>query len=118
MTRQLGIRAYEIGANRLVAELPLFGYRWDKMGVATRITYAEAQALVRSEAGVFTRDPATGSLTASSTRSGWTIWIEDAATLERLIAVARRAGIKRFALLGPDGADPDVWTRLPSALRR
>lgn len=118
MTRQIGIRAYEIGANRLVAELPLFGYRWDKSGVVTRITYAESQALVRSEAGVFRRDPATGSLTASSSRNGWTIWIEDAATLERLIAVARRAGIKKFALLGPDGADPEIWTRLPAALKR
>jgi spore germination protein YaaH len=118
MTRQIGIRAYDVGANRLVAELPLFGYRWERNGAVTRITYAEAQALVRSEAGVFKRDPATGSLTASSSRNGWTVWIEDAATLERLIAVARRAGIKRFALLGPDGADPDVWIRLPAALKR
>lgn len=118
MTRQLGIRAYDIGANRLVAELPLFGYKWDKSGTATRITYANAEALVRAEAGVFKRDPATGSLTASSSLSGWTIWIEDAATLEKLIGVARRAGIRRFALLGPDGADPAIWTRLPAALRR
>jgi hypothetical protein len=118
MTRQIGIRAYDVGASRLVAELPLFGYRWNRNGAMTRITYAEAQTLVRSEAGVFKRDPATGSLTASSSRNGWTVWIEDAATLERLIAVARRAGIKRFALLGPDGADPDIWIRLPAALKR
>ncbi|HUQ47004.1 MAG TPA: hypothetical protein VM053_02035 [Gemmatimonadaceae bacterium] len=118
MRRQIGIRAYDIGASRLVAELPLFGYRWDRNGLVTRITYAESQALVRSEAEVFRRDPATGSLTASSGRNGWTIWIEDATTLERLIAVARRAGIKRFALLGPDGADPDIWIRLPAALKR
>lgn len=118
MARQIGLRAADVGASRLVAELPLFGYRWDRTGAVTRITYAEAQRLVRSEAGTFTRDPATGSLTASSSRNGWTIWIEDAATLERLISVARRAGIKRFALLGPDGADPDIWIRLPSALKR
>ena len=118
MTRQIGIRAYDVGANRLVAELPMFGYRWDRSGAVTRITYAEAQALVRSDGGVFRRDPATGSLTASSSRNGWTVWIEDATTLERLIAVARRAGIKRFALLGPDGADPDIWVRLPAALKR
>lgn len=118
MTRQIGIRSYEVGASRLVAELPLFGYRWDRNGVATRITYADAEALIRAEAGVFRRDPATGSLTASSSRNGWTIWIEDAATLEKLIAVARRAGVKRFALLGPDGADPEIWTRLPAALKR
>jgi len=118
MSRQIGLRSSAIGANRLVAELPLFGYRWNSNGTVARITYADAQALVRSEAGTFKRDPATGSLTAASTRNGWTVWIEDATTLEKLIAVARRAGVKRFALQGPDGADPDIWTRLPNALRR
>lgn len=118
MSRQIGLRAYEVGANRLAAELPLFGYRWDRHGNVARITYADAQALVLSEAGVFRRDPATGSLTASSARNGWTIWIEDAATLEKLIVVARRAGVKRFVLLGPDGADPEIWTRLPAVLKR
>ena len=118
MARQIGMRSSEVGASRLVAELPLFGYRWNRDGSVARITYAEAQALVRSEAGVFRKDPASGSLTSSSTRSGWTIWIEDASTLESLISVARHAGIRRFALLGPDGADPDIWMRLPAALRR
>ena len=118
VTRQIGIRAYEIGVNRLVAELPLFGYLWDATGAVRRITYSEAQSLVRRQAGVFRRDPASGSLTASSARDGWTIWIGDVQTLEKLVAVARRAGVKRFALLGVDGADPDIWTRLPEALSR
>lgn len=118
MSRQIGMRSSEIGVNRLVAELPLFGYKWDRSGSATRITFAQAQSVVRSEAGSFRRDPATGSLTASSSRNGWTIWIEDAATLEKLISVARQLGIRRFALLGPDGADPEIWTRLPAALKR
>ena len=86
MTRQIGIRSSAIGVNRIVAELPLFGYKWDRGGVATQITFAEAQALVRSEAGVFRRDQASGSITASSVRNGWTIWIEDATTLERLVS--------------------------------
>lgn len=118
MTRQIGMRSSAIGVNRIVAELPLFGYKWDRGGVATQITFAEAQAIVRSEAGVFRRDQASGSITASSVRNGWTIWIGDATTLERLVAVARRAGVRRFALLGPEGADPEIWTRLPAALRR
>ncbi|MEP6506844.1 MAG: hypothetical protein ABJC63_01360 [Gemmatimonadales bacterium] len=118
MARQIGMRASAIGINRIVAELPLFGYKWDRSGVATVITFAEAQALMRSEAGVFRRDQASGSITASSPRNGWTIWIEDATTLERLVSVARRAGVRRFALLGPEGADPEIWTRLPAALKR
>ena len=118
MTRQIGIRAYDIGVNRLVAELPLFGYRWNPDGSVTSITYSEAQALVRSEAGVFRRDPASGSLTASSARSRWTIWIQDAETLRKLVTIARREGVHRFALLGVAGADPAIWTDLPAALRR
>lgn len=118
MARQIGMRASAIGVNRIVAELPLFGYKWSRGGIATVITFAEAQALVRSEAGVFRRDQASGSITASSVRNGWTIWIQDATTLERLVSVARRAGVRRFALLGPEGADPEIWTRLPAALRR
>lgn len=118
ITRQIGMRASAVGINRIVAELPLYGYKWDRSGLATVITFAEAQALVRSEAGVFRRDQASGSITASSVRSGWTIWIEDATTLERLVTAARRAGVRRFALLAPEGADPEIWTRLPAALRR
>jgi spore germination protein YaaH len=118
VTRQIGIRASEIGVSRLVAELPLFGYLWDATGAERRITYSEAQALVRRQAGVFRRDAASGSLTASSVRDGWTIWISDARTLEILIGVARHAGVRRFALLGVDGADPEIWTRIPLALSR
>ncbi len=118
MARQIGIRASEIGVARLVAELPLFGYRWNRDGTVASVTFAEAEALVRKESGVFRRDPASGSLTATSARDGWTVWIQDAETLERLIAVARRAGVRRFALLGVSGADPDIWARLPAALRR
>ncbi len=118
VARQIGIRSYDIGVARLVAEFPLFGYRWNRDGTVRTITWSEAQALVRSEAGVFRRDPATGSLTASSTRDGWTLWIGDAETLERLVAVARRVGVRRFALIGVSGADPDIWKRLPAALKR
>ncbi len=118
ISRQIGIRASEIGVARLVAEFPLFGYRWNRDGTVVSVTYAEAEALVRREAGVFRRDPASGSLTATSARDGWTVWIQDAETLERLIVVARQAGVRRFALVGVRGADPGIWTRLPAALRR
>ncbi len=118
MTRQIGLRASAVGVARLVAELPLFGYRWNRDGTVQRLSYAEAESLVRSEAGSFRRDPASGSLTASSSRNGWTIWIVDAESIDRLIAVARQAGMRRFALAGAAGADPAIWTRVPAALSR
>ncbi len=116
IARSIGMRSREIGANRIVAELPLFGYRWDRSGRASPITFAAAQALVISEAGSFRRDPPTGLLTAVG-REGWTVWVPDGRSIAMLIGVVRRSGVNRFALAGPAGADPEVWVQLPAAIR-
>ena len=116
IARHIGMRSREIGANRIVAEIPLFGYRWDRNGRVTPITFASAQALVLSEAGSFHRDPPSGFLTASG-RDGWTVWIPDGRSIAAMIGSVRRSGVNRIALAGPAGADPDVWVRLPVAIR-
>lgn len=117
IARELGLRAKEIGVKRLVAELALFGYRWDSNGRAETITFAQAQALVASESGSFRRDPPTGLLTARG-RNGWTVWVPDGLSIASLVATVRKTGVNRFALSGVSGADPDVWVRLPAAIRR
>jgi hypothetical protein len=116
ITRQLGLRAIDVGVNRLIAEIPLFGYRWDRDGRATLITFAEARSLVGAESGNFRRDPLTAMLTAGG-RDGWTVWVPDARSIETYIATVKRSGITRFALSGTGGADPEIWTRLPAAIR-
>jgi hypothetical protein len=60
----------------------------------------------------FVRDPASLNLHASSSRDGWEIWLADHELIERLIADARRIGVTRFALLGIDGADSQLWQSL------
>lgn len=105
ITRELGARATAVGASRLVAELPLFGFRWNRDGTANAITFADAQALVMAEAGTFSRDPSSQFLVASG-RDGWTLWIPDARTVEAMIAAARRRGVNRIALSGSAGSDP------------
>jgi len=116
ISRQLGLRAVDIGVNRLMAELPLFGYLWQRDGSARSISYSDAARLVSAEASSFRRDQPTGFLTATG-REGWTIWIPDAESVERMIRIVRRAGVSRVMLTGMEGADPDLWVRLP-ALRR
>lgn len=116
-TRHLGIRAVAAGANRLVAELPLFGYRWENDGTASLITYEDAQKLVIAEAGSFRRDPPSQFVTASG-RDGWTVWVPDARTVESMISIARQRGVFKFTLAGVNGADAEIWARLPAALRR
>jgi len=116
--RQLGMRTAEVGSSRIVAEIPLFGYRWDRNGTARRITFAEARAEAVAGAVTLARDPASRSLHASSAIGGWEIWVPDRETVETLIAAARRLGVRRFALNGVSGADPDIWTGLSTTVRR
>jgi hypothetical protein len=110
IARSIGTRARVAGASRLGAELPLFGYIWRRDGSAAAITFLDAEALVRSEAGVFTRDPPSRFLTARG-RDGWTIWIPDAETVRAMTEAVRRRGIKWIALAGPEGADPAIFSQ-------
>ena len=112
--RAIGMRARLIGASRIAVELPLYGYRWNRDGTAFPITWSEAQSLVRSESGAFTRDPPSQFLSARG-RDGWTVWVPDARTIQFLVAAVRRSGITSVNLAGPDGADPAVETALSTA---
>ncbi len=110
--REIGLRARIIGASRLGAELPLFGYRWNADGTAVSITWFDAQALVRSESGAFTRDASSQFLTARG-RDGWTVWVPDARTVQSMVAAVKRRGVTQFALAGVEGADPALFTMPP-----
>ncbi len=114
IAREIGLRTRTVGATRLGVELPLYGYRWSADGSAHSITYEDAQALVRAESGVFTRDPPSQFLTARG-RNGWTVWVPDSRTVQSMIAAVRRRGVSVFALAGTDGADPAI---LPTDVRR
>ncbi len=117
IARQIGLRTVAIGVNRLVAELPLFGYLWDERGTVRIITFADAQRLVASESGSFRRDPASKFLTASG-RDGWTVWIPDGVTIETLIAAVRAKGVSTIALSGSSDAAPDIRLRFYGLKRR
>ena len=105
--RSLGSRANTIGASRLGAELPLWGYMWNRDGSARRITFRDANDLVIRESGVFRRDPASSFLTASG-RDGWSIWVPDARTIRVLMDAALERGVSIVALAGTAGADPAI----------
>jgi hypothetical protein len=115
IARAIGTRARVLGPNRLVGELPLYGFRWNSAGAAAPITFSDAQALVASEGGVFRRDQSSQFLTASG-REGWTLWVPDARTVEAMIASVTRRGVTRIVLSGIEGADPAIPDRI-AALR-
>jgi hypothetical protein len=108
--RELGIRSNGLGASRLAAEFPLFGYVWNRNGSARIITYRDASSTLLREAGTFQRDPASQYLTATL-QNGSTIWVPDAGTIRSLIAVAQSRGVNTIALSGVTGADPVLLPR-------
>jgi hypothetical protein len=105
ITRSIGMRASRIGTSRIGVEIPLYGYVWDKDRNARLVTFREAEMLVRSESGVFTRDPASQFLTATG-REGWVLWVPDSTTVRFLVDAVRRRGVRVVYLAGPGGADP------------
>ena len=105
--RHLGSRAIGLGATRLAAEFPVYGYIWSRAGSARIITYREANGLILREGGSFRRDPASQFLTAEG-RDGWTIWLPDARTIQSLITAAQSRGVNTIALTGIPGSDPAI----------
>ena len=105
--RSLGRRATTLGASRIGALFPLYGYIWNRDGSARPISSRDPNPIVNRESGAFRRDPASSFLTASG-RDGWTIWVPDARTIRTLIDATLERGVTFVALAGPDGADPAI----------
>jgi len=110
--RAIGSRSTAIGASRIAAYFPLYGYLWNRQNSARAITFEEANRIVISEAGVFRRDPSSQFLTATG-RDGWTVWVPDLTTVNFLIRAARERGARIIALSDFRGADPGILKAYP-----
>lgn len=110
--RELGLRSTAVGASRVAAYFPLYGYIWTRRDSARLVTFEEANALVIREAGAFRRDPASQFLTATG-RDGWTVWVPDLVTVNFLIQAARGRGSRIIALSDFRGADPAILRAYP-----
>lgn len=106
--RALGIRAGDVGASRIVAILPTYGYVWQADSSATIISFATARNLARAAHVALERDPASNTLNAATAR--WNVWVSDATLLDLLVRGARRTGISKFGLWRLGLEDPGIWT--------
>ena len=106
----LTVRVAEVGAARIVAGLPLYGYRWPAGGTGTTVSHAEA-GVWNGTAVQLTRDSATGSM-RGAIAGGGQVWVTDAELLARLVAVVERQGVRRFALWYVGQEDPAIWRTL------
>jgi spore germination protein YaaH len=105
---QLGMRVAEVGPERIVAGLPLYGYQWRASAPTVTIGYGDARRLAVERGLTLERDPATQTLRAIQPGE-WELWVSDAVLLDALVRIARDWGVYRFALWRLGLEDPAVW---------
>lgn len=109
--RALGLRVAEVGAEHVVAALPVYGYQWRTNRPAQPVSFDETRHAA-SEAGVeLVRDPASLSLHAVKP-GAWELWTSDAVQLRALRTEVARTGVNAIALWRLGLEDPAVWSAL------
>ena len=108
VTRNLGTRVAEVGAARIVAAFPLYGYRWRKTAETEVVSFDDARRLTTMTNTLMVRDNVSATLHATSPE-GWDLWISDRVLLETLVRGARQLGVRTFALWRLGLEDPGVW---------
>jgi spore germination protein YaaH len=108
----LGMRISERGASRLVAALPLYGYRWRPNTFAETIGYDDAVRLAAEAGTSLARDPASATLHATrSGADGWELWVSDAELVAILEREAVALDVRRFAYWRLGLEDRALWPR-------
>jgi spore germination protein YaaH len=108
VARNLGTRVAEVGAARIVAAFPLYGYRWRKSAETEVISFDDARRLTTMTNTPLVREHSSETLHAASPE-GWELWVSDRGLLERLVRDARQLGVRTFALWRLGLEDPAVW---------
>jgi peptidoglycan-N-acetylglucosamine deacetylase len=109
--RLLGGRVADVGATKVIAALPVYGYRWRTSAETEIVSYPDARRLAETTNTPLIRDPASGSLHAVSPQ-GWEMWVSDSELLETLVQQSRRIGVRNFALWRLGLEDPAIWNRV------
>jgi spore germination protein YaaH len=108
VARNLGTRVAEVGAARIVAAFPLYGYRWRKSAETEVISFDDARRLTTMTNTALLRDHSSETLHATS-QEGWELWVSDREQLDKLVRDARQLGVRSFALWRLGLEDPAVW---------
>ena len=111
VARNLNLRIAEVGASRVVAALPLYGYQWRGNEPAIVIGYEDARDIALGAGVSLDRDPASHTLHGERPGS-WEIWVPDAELVAQLVVDIRQTGVRRIALWHLGAEDPAVWTRV------
>jgi spore germination protein YaaH len=104
----LAMRVAEVGASRLVAGFPTYGYLWKRPAPAAVLSYSDAQQQAAHLGLRLTRDSASATLHFLAPDSS-EAWIADAQLMRMLVSEAESLGVHRFALWRLGLEDPDIW---------
>jgi len=109
--RTLGQRVADVGADRLIAALPLYGYLWRGTQPGEALSFADARRAAGQANVELVRDPSSGSLHAVQP-GVWELWMADAELLRVLVDQVTGLGVSRIALWRLGQEDPAVWRTL------
>ena len=112
MTRNLARVVGEVGASRVIAGLPLYGYHWVKGKPGVGVSYATATRTAQRDGITLSRDSASRTLRGATSNGNSAIWLTDAALLEELMQGAEQLGVTRFAFWRLGQEDAAVWSKL------
>ena len=108
LRRALARRVAEVGPSRIVAALPLYGYRWPNGRPAVAVSFDDARRDAASAGTSLRRDEATQTLRASRSDE-WELWVSDAGLLSALLRETDALGVRRIALWRLGQEDPSVF---------
>ena len=106
----LALRIAEAGPNRLIAGLPVYGYRWRSGGTGEPIGFPAAEREATAARTSLQRDRASSTLRARS--ASWELWVTDVELLEALVRQVEGTRVRRFALWRLGQEDPRIWGRV------
>ena len=106
--RTLAQRVADVGAERLIAALPLYGYLWRGTQAGEPLSYADARRAASQANVELARDPSSSSLHALQPNT-WELWMTDAEVLRILVDQVTDLGVGRIALWRLGQEDPAAW---------
>lgn len=102
----------EVGASRVVAGFPLYGYHWVKGKPGVGIAFDAGLSTAERERFTVTRDSASRTLRGASKGGSSAVWLTDANLIADLLRSAEELGVTRFAFWRLGQEDPQIWSRL------
>jgi spore germination protein YaaH len=117
MARNLSRVVGEVGASRVVAGMPFYGYHWVKGKPGVGVSYETGMRNAERDGIRVSRDSVSRSLRGTGA-NGNAIWVTDALLLDELVRAAEQLGVRRFAFWRLGQEDPAVWSRVVGPMQR